>query len=301
MLNLAILCALAAGGGEPTAAPTAVAGEQAVMPSPRKRAAAHLERGLALLATNDADRLEALASVAQRAADELGESRSARLLREAVESARLQDEAGAADAWKELARTLEARRRDLLFQPYLEAELPTGFPAPTPVLDIELKAYPAYRLARTEMRGTRGNGAFWKLFQHIQSNDIAMTAPVEMTYDPTADELEGVAMAFLYGDPAIGEVGERGAVDVLDVEPMQVVSIGCRGRLTDARIQAARRELNSWLAAHPDLAAAAPLRAMGYNSPMVSDARAYFEVQIPVRRVDPPVSPSNPSDSGADS
>lgn len=284
MLNLALICALATAGGDSCSA--SAAREDVVLPTPRERAAEHLERGLALLSAKDEDRLGALESVANRAADELGDRRSARILRDAVATARWREFTGHADEWKELAKTLEARRQDLLFQPYIEADLPTGFPAPTPVLEIELKSYPVYRLARTAMNGTRGNGAFWQLFQHIQSNDIAMTAPVEMTYDPRAAQLEGLSMAFLYGDPAIGETGERGRVEVLDVEPMQVVSIGCRGRTSDGRIQAAHHELEAWLAGHPEYVADGPLRALGYNSPMVPDKRAYFEVQIPVRRVE---------------
>lgn len=298
MINLALICTLAAVGGDSC---SASATEDVVLPTPRERAAEHLERGLALLASNDGDRFDSLESVAQRAADELGNARSARLLRDAVADARWREFTGHADAWKQLAGTLDARRQDLLFQPYIEAKLPTGFPAPTPVLEIELKTYPAYRLARTAMNGTRGNGAFWQLFQHIQSNDIAMTAPVEMTYDADAPELEGLSMAFLYGDMAIGETGSEGRVEVVDIEPLQVLSIGCRGRTSEGSIQAARGELEAWLAANPDYVADGPLRAMGYNSPMVPDKRAYFEVQIPVRRIAETAIAMNPSESRADS
>lgn len=293
MLNLALFCALAAGGGEARsdAAPEA----EVVLPTPRERAATHLERGVALArsqAESDAQRIETLGNAAERAAAELQGQRSARLLIDAVADARWRAFVGAPDAAKELAETLDARRQDLLFQPFIEAELPVGFPAPTPVLEVELKSYPGYRLARTAMSGTRGNAAFWKLFAHIQSNEIAMTAPVEMTYDAQSRELAGLSMAFLYGNTAIGETGADGLVEVIDVEPQQVLSIGCRGRTSEGRIQAARRQLDEWLAEHADYVANGPLRAMGYNSPMVPDKRAYFEVQIPVRRVERPTQSS---------
>ena len=59
-----------------------------------------------------------------------------------------------------------------------EAPLPDGFPTYTPVGEIEVKRYPAYRKAETT-----GGVAFWTLFQHIKTAGISMTAPVEMTYE----------------------------------------------------------------------------------------------------------------------
>jgi SOUL heme-binding protein len=302
MLNLALICALATTGGDSCSNSTPE--PDVALPTPRERAATHLQRGLALVMSDRAEAADPLAmleTVADQAANELRGHRTERILRDAVMDARWREFAGSTDVWRDLAQTLEARRQDLLFSPYIEADLPTGFPAPTPVLEIELKTYPAYRLARTAISGTRGNGAFWQLFQHIQSNDIAMTAPVEMTYDADAPELEGLSMAFLYGDMAIGETGEDGRVEVVDIEPLQVLSMGCRGRTSEGRIQAARSELEAWLAANPDYVADGPLRAMGYNSPMVPDKRAYFEVQIPVRRIAQAAIAMNPSESRADS
>ena len=82
------------------------------------------------------------------------------------------------------------------FKPVVEAPMPEGFPAYTPVGEIEVKNYPAYRKAETS-----GRTAFWTLFQHIQNAGVSMTAPVEMTYrndgPPVGREQ---AMAFLYGD-----------------------------------------------------------------------------------------------------
>ena len=47
------------------------------------------------------------------------------------------------------------------FQPIKEAEMPKGFPGYTPVGQIEVKQYPAYRKASTS-----GLAEFWTLFQH---------------------------------------------------------------------------------------------------------------------------------------
>ena len=65
------------------------------------------------------------------------------------------------------------------FKPIVEAEMPSGFPQVTPVREIQIKRYPAYRKAVADARADR---AFWTLFSHIKQNDVAMTAPVEMAW-----------------------------------------------------------------------------------------------------------------------
>ena len=59
----------------------------------------------------------------------------------------------------------------LAFRPLIEAELPRGFPPPTPVGELELKQYPAYRMAQTD--SASGND-FWTLFQHIKNHIIKL-------------------------------------------------------------------------------------------------------------------------------
>lgn len=174
------------------------------------------------------------------------------------------------------------------FKPTIEAEMPQGFPGHTPVGTIEVKTYPAYRKA-----SAAGATAFWKLFAHISSNDIAMTAPVEITYGQPDEQQRGESsMAFLYGRPDMGEAGPKGLVEVDDVQAMTVVSIGVRGAHTTAAVEEARRQLRTWLDERADeYRAAGPLRVMGYNSPMVPAERRFFEVQIPVEKVAASVKP----------
>lgn len=166
------------------------------------------------------------------------------------------------------------------FQPIKEAEMPLGFPAPTPVDQIELKHYPAYRKALAS-----GRSEFWTLFQHIKKNGVAMTAPVEMNYgDPQSPAPTSRSMSFLYERPDQGSPGKQGNVEVVDVPEMTVVSIGCRGGQTAAAIAAAREALLKFLAANADrYEVAGPMRVMAYNSPFVPRDKNYFEVQIPVR------------------
>jgi NADH dehydrogenase [ubiquinone] 1 alpha subcomplex assembly factor 1 len=156
--------------------------------------------------------------------------------------------------------------------------------------EVELKQFPVYRLARTDS-GRRSGGAFWKLFMHIESNDISMTAPVEMTYADDGERLREDRMAFLYGSTELGELGADGAVEVLDTDPGWAVSLGCRGNTTRSAIESARGELEAWLATRPDLIVSGELRVMGYNSPMVRSSKRYFEVQLPVTQTSPATTP----------
>jgi hypothetical protein len=181
---------------------------------------------------------------------------------------------------------LTAAAEILRFEPTIEAAAPSGFPQPTPVGQIEVKSYPPHRLARTQIAGTASDDqAFFTLFRHITSREIAMTVPVEMTYGKGKNShARPRAMAFLYGSQAIGEVGQQGEVHVADVPAATVVSLGMRGDYTDDALAHAQSLLQNWLKEHEDrYEAQASLRVLGFNSPMVPVAERYFEVQIPVR------------------
>ncbi len=166
------------------------------------------------------------------------------------------------------------------FQPIKEAEMPKGFPAYTPVGQIEIKHYPAYRKASAS-----GPAEFWTLFQHIKQNNVTMTAPVEMDYgDPRDARNKERSMSFLYERPDQGSRGKQGSVEVSDVPAITVVSIGCRGSRTTSAIAEARDKLMTWLdQKKADYISAGPMRIMGYNSPFVPRDKNFFEVQIPVK------------------
>lgn len=204
-------------------------------------------------------------------------------LHEALEQAKqLDDEEPIALALQEgLREALET----LEFTPFQEAKLPKGFPEPTPVGEIKVKRYPAYRLARTEMApGRTGEGrAFFALFEHIVRNKIEMTAPVELTYATDKELPRGEAMAFLYEDAELGSLGGDGSVKVVDVPAMTTVTIGVRGDHTAERIEDAKERLQHWLDHQDEYEAAGKLRVMGYNSPMVPVERRYLEVEIPIK------------------
>jgi len=188
-----------------------------------------------------------------------------------------------------MRQELEWARESLTFVPVDEGELPQGFPEITPVNVIEVKTYPAYRIARAGM--TNGNnGTFMRLFGHIRRNDIAMTVPVEINYESTGAGADQESMAFLYRRPEMGSTGADPAddlVEVVDVPAGTFVSIGCRGNTGRSELDFAVKRLEEWLATQgAEYEAAGAMRTMSYNSPFVLPFNRYFEVQIPVRKVD---------------
>lgn len=204
-----------------------------------------------------------------------------------------------------------------------EAPLPDGWPALTPVGGVEVKDYPATRAAivtqnlQTEAGpdalDTPGaettnpetvtdeaptdetprrdmDSMFMTLFKHIKTNEIAMTAPVDMGYrdKPGEEASDGPAMAsmaFLYRRPDQGTAGPDGEVTVTDAPARTYASIGVRGKYTDQRFAENLATLDAWLAEHADLwVPDGPPRYLGYNSPFVPGFIRYGEVQRPVRQ-----------------
>ena len=204
---------------------------------------------------------------------------------EAAERAKLDDAGQAAKRWRKAV--VEAGEL-LRFEPLLEAPLPVGFPQPTPVGEIRVQQYPKYRLARTDMTLIEGR-AFWTLFNHIKQRDIAMTAPVEMSYAPDKDgALKKSSMSFLYRNTEQGRIEVDGKVAVVDVPAQIVVAIGLQGDATKDKVNDAKRRLEAWLQAHGDeYEATGPIRVLGYNSPFVAEEKKLTEVQIPVRSKQP--------------
>jgi len=213
-----------------------------------------------------------------------------KLLEDALARARREPDAGAS-AWilrrafdrvlADADKNVRAERAggDDGFRLVVEAELPAGFPEPGPLGEVVVKEYPRYRAARAE-----GANPFWKLFRHIKTNDIAMTAPVEMTLEADDGKMRQTDMAFLYGKPDQGEAGAAGPVEVVDNASLRVLSVGLRGPLTDAKLARARRQVENTLS-KSGFERAGAWRLMGYNSPMVPAGKRFYELQLPVAEV----------------
>jgi effector-binding domain-containing protein len=166
----------------------------------------------------------------------------------------------------------------------MPTSLPEGFPEPTQAGVIEIKSYPAYRGVTYSHRGDltqATKAAFNPLFQHISSNNIAMTTPVEARYQ----DASRAEVSFLYSSPQISPQQVQSDVQVLDTEAMMVVSIGIQGAYTWESYETHLQKLQSWLEQNPQYQAVDSPRRLFYNSPMTPESLKYSEVQIPIQKV----------------
>ena len=172
------------------------------------------------------------------------------------------------------------------------APLPEGFPPATPPGQIEVKQYPAYRAATYRYQGTlsqAANQSFYPLYQHISSNDLAMTAPVETRYPSStwvggglSEETGEATVSFLYRSSDIypDEIAQN--IEVEDVPPMMVVSLGLQGGYSFESYQQNVVKLHDWLTEHPEYAVSGPPRRFFYDGPYIPDGLKRSEIQIPI-------------------
>lgn len=171
-----------------------------------------------------------------------------------------------------------------------EAQLPKGYPRPTPPGVVELKLYPDVRRAEFTIEGAPEGAArrgFMPLFLHITRNRIGMTSPVEMRRAE-----DGWVMSFPYPSPDIGKAGSDGAVRIVDEAPVTVLSLGVRGGGDFTELLDREQALLDWLDEHDAWEQAGPVRTLGYNSRGVPPARRWWEIQLPVRPTSPAPAPS---------
>jgi hypothetical protein len=72
---------------------------------------------------------------------------------------------------------------------------------------------------------------------------------------------------------------------VLDIPRQDVVAIGVRGRMTAESVKQGHLALLEWLKTRKsEYRPTGPLRRMGYNRPFISEERAFFELQSPVKK-----------------
>lgn len=232
-------------------------------------------------------RVARLQAAAEAAASALpAGSLVAERLRGYASGAVAEDERTRAEQLSTVRARLQKVASDLGFEPVREAPVPVDWPKPAPVGDVVVKEYPTYRMARSPMRGGGDMAAFWTLFRHIQSNDIPMTAPVQMDHATAkpGDLPERSSMAFLYESAERGRLGSQGNVEVVDVPAATWVSIGARGYETADSVDELLADLRRWLAANsPRYEVVGPMRVMGWNGPSVRRDRRFYEVELPIR------------------
>lgn len=174
-----------------------------------------------------------------------------------------------------------------------DAPLAKGFPDATKPGAIEVKHYPACRSALTKRSKAAANAdgpMFFALFNHIQRNNIAMTAPVINTYTtPAVIETPGakgeVSMEFVYRTPTEGKTGPGTVgVTVVDHPAADFACLGLKGEMTDAAMRDGLKTLRDWLDTHEDeWVASGPPRRLGYHGPDTPTEERRWEIQLPVK------------------
>ncbi len=169
------------------------------------------------------------------------------------------------------------------------APLPVGFPAPTAPDKIEIKQYPAYRAATYNYSGNlseAGSQAFSSLFQHISSNNISMTAPVETRYPLSTlesnDKIGEATVSFLYRNTDIYPQEIANNITVEDIPAMTVVSLGLQGGYSYESYQQGLEKLKNWLSKNTGYHKVGKPRRLFYDGPYKPDAAKRSEIQIPV-------------------
>lgn len=189
---------------------------------------------------------------------------------------------------KQDAKKVEPRTADS------DAPLAEGFPDATKPGQIEVKTYPEYRSAVANLdKATMnsGNLMFFPLFNHIQKNNVEMTAPVINTFKtPEMIKTPGakgeVSMEFVYRTTSLGKTGKDNAmVEVVDHPKQTFVCAGFQGGdLSPDQMRDAMSTLNTWLDEHKsEWTADGSPRRLGYHGPMTPAAQRLWEVQIPIK------------------
>ena len=179
-----------------------------------------------------------------------------------------------------LSQCASAENRAILHESgYLEeSPLPKGYPMPGPFGEITKKSYPAYRAAVTSTNGP--NRGFMTLFRHIKKEDIEMTAPVEMKMAESKNgDLYMEEMAFLYRHTEQGKTGKDGEkVEVLDLPKLEVLNYAWQGSRSDKYVNEAKAKLIA--EAKKRNLKYKNFRLLGYNSPMIRNAKKTHELQL---------------------
>ena len=175
------------------------------------------------------------------------------------------------------------------------APRPEGFPPPTPADQIEVKHYSAYRAATFRYQGELSQAAtraFSPLYQHISSNQISMTAPVETRYPRSTFEAVGTPfesgeayVSFLYRSTDIYPKEIAQNIRVEDVPPMTVVSLGLQGSYSYQSYRENLEKLKNWLRQHREYEVVGEPRRFFYDGPYIPDAIKRSEIQIPIQPV----------------
>ncbi len=195
----------------------------------------------------------------------------------------------------------------------IDTALPVDYPPPTCPGAIEIKTYPVVRRAEVTGKASPNVGtnfAFFRLFEHIQDREIAMTSPVEVDYgaldqdskwkertQEASPSEQDWTMSFLYRSTQQGSTGEAGRVEVVDRPVTTVISIGFQGDSRKEKVFEHLDLLTNMIEKLEGWEIAGPPRGLFYNGPSVRAKNRWCEAQIPIQRVASPEESPSPTES----
>ena len=156
----------------------------------------------------------------------------------------------------------------------------------TPVGKIEIKEI-AQRIALEASVQSPyfggNNNLFRTLFRYISNNGVAMTVPVEAEMQP------GKMRFFVGAKDANKKLLSIDDVEVRNLEPITVISIGIRGSYSEKRFKKNEKALLEWLAENGQYEAVSNPYGVYWNSPFVPGFLKRSEIHLPVKEkpVDP--------------
>lgn len=121
---------------------------------------------------------------------------------------------------------------------------------------------------------------FKRLFNFLKVNDIAMTIPVEKTFDESE-------MLFYLGNDAANELQNVETVTLLNLPPRSVLSVGGKGSYKKENLQTTLNKAKQWLAQQSKWQADAEPYVVYWNSPFTLWFMKRFEVHVPVKLNNP--------------
>ena len=149
----------------------------------------------------------------------------------------------------------------------------------TPVGSVIVKSIPSSKMLLTVGEGNyfdNRNDLFRRLFNYINTNKVAMTVPVEV-------EIENASMKFYVGSKdKLKALQDEGSVQVIDLPPREVVSIGIRGAYTRKHFEEAKSKLETWLKENRQYQQTAEAYAVYWDAPFMPWFLKRAEVHIPI-------------------
>lgn len=121
---------------------------------------------------------------------------------------------------------------------------------------------------------------FKRLFNFLKVNNIAMTIPVEKTFDENG-------MLFYLGNDAEDDLQNVETVTILNLPQRSVLSVGGKGAYKKENLEATLNEAKQWLAKQSKWQVNGEPYFVYWNSPFTLWFMKRFEVHVPLKLNNP--------------